>query len=58
MLFLLQLTSFLILLLLLAAAASVVVNLTNDGKREEAHVGSASKEIGLSNCVNGGTAAF
>ncbi|OLQ07721.1 hypothetical protein AK812_SmicGene8845 [Symbiodinium microadriaticum] len=36
MLFLLQLTSFLIMLLLLAAAASVVVNLTNDTKREEA----------------------
>ncbi|CAK9078020.1 Calcium-transporting ATPase 1 (BACCA1) [Durusdinium trenchii] len=58
MLFLLQLTSFIIILLIIAAIASIVVNATNEGSREEILSYTTGMAIFVLVILNAGIAAY
>ncbi|CAJ1362374.1 unnamed protein product, partial [Effrenium voratum] len=58
MLFLLQLTSFIIILLIIAAIASIVVNATNEGKRDEILSYTTGMAIFVLVILNAGIAAY
>lgn len=58
MLFLLQLTSFIIILLIIAAIASIVVNATNEGSRDEVLSYTTGMAIFVLVILNAGIAAY
>ncbi|CAE7781768.1 unnamed protein product, partial [Symbiodinium pilosum] len=58
MLFVLQLTSFIIILLIIAAIASIVVNATNEGKRDEILSYTTGMAIFILVLLNAGIAAY
>jgi len=58
MLFILQLTSFIIILLIIAAIASIVVNATNEGKRDEILSYTTGMAIFILVLLNAGIAAY